>query len=230
MSGSVGHELRTPLATISNAIYYLKMVLSETDENVREYLEIIASETRNSEKIISDLLDFSRIKSVNRENVMVSNLVTHVLERRPPSKRVQVSTAIAPDLPAVFVDPRQIEQVLLNLVTNAYQAMPNGGKLTITATLIEGDAIRNLKPVLSGVEGSEIRIQISDTGCGISEENMKKLFEPLFTTKAQGIGLGLVVCKNLIEANGGSIEVESEEGQGSTFALMLPKKEKAIKA
>jgi signal transduction histidine kinase len=217
LAGGVGHELRNPLGVISNAVYYLKMVLSDADETTREYLEIISSEVHNAEKIVSDLLDFSRTRPPERKEIAISDLVAQTLEKCLPPEGMQVITEMASDLPAVFVDSRQIRQVLVNLVTNAYQAMPDSGCVTITAELIEGVSIRNPK--------SEIRIQVSDTGCGIPPKNLEKLFEPLFTTKARGIGLGLAVSKNLVEANGGTIEVESQESKSSTFTVILPTKE-----
>lgn len=217
LAGGVAHELRNPLGVISNAVYYLKTILPDADETTKEYLEMISSEVRNSEKMVSDLLDLSRTRLPVREEITVSDLVGQALEKRPPPEKVKVTTKIASDLPPVFVDPRQIGQVLVNLVTNAYQAMPEGGRLTISTQ----------------AENRQVYLSISDTGCGIPEENMERLFEPLFTTKARGIGLGLAVSKNLVEANGGSIEVESpstslrtgEEGKGSTFTVILPTKE-----
>jgi signal transduction histidine kinase len=108
------------------------------------------------------------------------------------------------------VDPRQISQILENLVVNAFQAMPEGGEL-----IIHGKAdIKDGRNCVS--------VSIRDTGSGISKENMGKLFEPLFTTKPRGIGLGLAVCRKLIEANEGWIEVQSEEGKGTVFTLHLP--------
>ena len=215
LAGGVGHELRNPLGVISNAVYFLQMTLSDADETTREYLGIISSEVRNSEKIVSDLLDFSRTRAPEREEVAVSELVVQVLEKHPPPEEVRVSSEIAPDLPPVFVDPRQMGQVLVNLVTNAYQAMPEGGRLVIKTSEVSGKPPRSQWVALS----------ITDTGCGISQENMERLFEPLFTTKARGIGLGLAVSRNLVEANGGSLEVESELGKGSTFTVTLPAKE-----
>jgi signal transduction histidine kinase len=117
-----------------------------------------------------------------------------------------VSLGFPASLPQVQVDPRQMEQVLGNLVVNAFQAMPQGGKLTLSAKK----------------KGTEIALAVADTGVGIPPENMPKLFEPLFTTKLKGIGLGLAVCKKLAEANSGRIEVQSEPGKGSTFTLYLP--------
>ena len=217
LAGGVGHELRNPLGVISNAIYYLQTTLPDADETTKEYLEMISSEVRHGEKIVSDLLDLSRTKPAEREEIAVSDLVAQVLEKQPPPQKVKVTTKTASDLPPLFVDPRQVGQVLVNLVTNAYQAMPEGGRLTISA---------------QGEKG-QVYLSISDTGCGISKEKMKRVFEPLFTTKARGIGLGLAVSKNLMEVNGGSIEAESpsaplrtgEEGKGSTFTMILPTKE-----
>jgi len=206
MAGSVGHELRNPLGVISNAAYYLKMTLSETDEITREYLEIISSEVSNSEKIISDLLNLSRTKPAEREKVNVPELISQVLEKQPILQGIEVRREISPHLPYLYVDPRQIEEVLINLIINAYQAMPQGGVLTIKAQEKE----------------DKVLILITDTGVGISKENLSKLFEPLFTTKARGIGLGLCVSRNLTEVNGGEIKVKSKEGEGTTFTLILP--------
>ena len=182
------------------------MVQPDADETIKEYLGIIAQEVRNATKIVTDLLDYARTRLAGREKTAVSALVAQSLEKQPPSEGVQVTTEIGSDLPTVYVDPGQIEEVLTNLVTNAYQVMPDGGRLTIRAQ----------------VEGGTVALSVADTGCGISPENMDKLFEPLFTTKTRGIGLGLTISRNLLEANGGSIEVESEVGKGSTFKVRLP--------
>ena len=206
LAGGVAHELRNPLGTISNAAYYIKTVLPDADETVKEYLGMISEEVRNSDKIITDLLDFSRTRIPDREKAAVFELVAEVLEKRPPPENVEVATQIAPDLPPVYVDAHQIGQVLVNLVANAYQAMPEGGNLTIRAQ----------------VQERAVALSIADTGCGISGENMAKLFEPLFTTRAKGLGLGLTVVRILVEANEGSVEVESEEGKGSMFTVRLP--------
>ena len=234
LAGGVGHELRNPLGVISNAVYFLQTILppgewdasSDADETMattREYIEIINSEVRNAEKIVSDLLDFSRTRSAEREEVAISELVIEALDSQLPPKKVEVTTQIPSDLPPVFVDSRQIGQVLINLITNAYQAMtlssprletraegsaetPDGGNLTISAW----------------EEKDRVLLSVADTGCGISPENMKKIFEPLFTTRARGIGLGLAVSRNLVEINGGSIEVESTVGEGTMFTVRLP--------
>jgi signal transduction histidine kinase len=217
LTGEVGHELRNPLGVISNAIYYLQTTLSHADKTTRDYLGMISSEVCNAEKIISNFLDFSRTRPAEREEIEVGELIAQVLEKRPPPENVKISTEIPSDVPPLFVDPQQIGQVLFNLVTNAYQAMtssnsvetPEGGRLIVRAQ----------------AEKDKVSLSITDTGCGISKEDMKKVFEPLFTTKARGIGLGLAVSKDLVEVNGGSIEAESKEGEGSTFTVILPTKE-----
>ena len=206
MAGSVGHELRSPLTVINNAAYFLKLVQPDADPTVKEYLNLIEAETQNAEKIITELLDFARIKSVDRAWVAVADLLSAVLNRFPPPASVTVSFDTALDLPRIFVDPRQMEQVLGNLVQNAQQAMKQGGILTLAAH----------------VQEDQMAISVGDTGDGIPAENMPKLFEPLFTTKPKGIGLGLAVSQKLADANGGRMEVQSEVGVGSVFTLWLP--------
>jgi PAS domain S-box-containing protein len=206
LAGGVGHELRNPLAVINNAVYYLKLVQPDADEKVRKYHGVIEHEVRNAEKIITDLLDFARVRSADREPVDLAALVQRVLERFPPPESLKIILEIPADLPQLYVDPRQMEQVLGNLVVNACQAMAEGGTLAISGRL----------------EKDLVAIAVKDTGTGITPGNMKKLFEPLFTTKPKGIGLGLAVSRKLVEANSGRIEAQSEAGQGSTFTLYLP--------
>jgi signal transduction histidine kinase len=176
---------------------------------------MIEHEVHTSEKIITDLLDFARLESMEKEAVAVSELVQRTLARFPVPKSIKTTIQIPADLPMVFADQRQMEQVLGNLTVNACQAMSpkssatggdNAGELTISAHRQKG----------------MVAIAVKDTGTGIKPENMDKLFEPLFTTKSKGIGLGLAVSKKLAEANGGRIEVKSEPGKGSTFTLSLP--------
>jgi len=226
MAGSVGHELRNPLGVINTSIYYLKLVQPEAGAKIKQHLGIIEQEVQNADKIIGDLLDFARIKSVEREPVSVAELVQRVMERFPAPASVKVMLKIPTDLPMVFADPRQVEQVLGNLVTNACQAMVStigvakGGKLTV-----RGDCVVAKNAPRNDNSQQWVRIAVKDTGTGITPENMPKLFEPLFTTKVKGIGLGLMVSQKLAEANGGRIEVESQAGKGSTFTVYLPVQE-----
>jgi PAS domain S-box-containing protein len=207
LAGSMGHELRNPLGVISNAIYFLKAAQPDASEKVKEYLSIIEKEARTSDKIITDLLDFTRLKSVDRQAVSVSELIQQTLNRFPAPESIDVTLNLPADLPQIFADPHHVVQILSNLTVNAYQAVEsNGGQVEITAASHD----------------DMVSIAVHDTGMGISPGNMKKLFEPLFTTKIKGIGLGLAVSKKLTEANGGRIEVNSEAGVGSTFTVWLP--------
>jgi len=211
LAGSVGHELRNPLGVMSNAVYYLKTVLPGADETVKEYLNIIKGEINNSERIISDLIDFTRTKVPQVRSVTVKELISQSLGKCVVPEGVTLQLEIPDTLPMVNVDPHQMGQVFQNLITNGIQAMPEGGLLTIQAK--------------EDREDGTVEISVTDTGVGIKPENMAKIFQPLFTTKARGIGLGLIVSKNLVEANGGRIGVESELGKGTTFTVVLPEEQ-----
>jgi PAS domain S-box-containing protein len=208
VAGSVGHELRNPLGVMSNAVYFLQTVLADADETTQEYLNIIKDEIAGSERIVSDLLDSVRTKPPRLETVDVKELIDRTLVKCnvPPGVRVEIE--IPEKLPPLRVDPLQIHQVFRNLIANGIDAMSEGGTLTIQAS----------EDALAGT----IAIAVQDTGCGMTHEQMDKLFQPLFTTKARGIGLGLVVVKNLTEANGGQVKVQSKPGKGTIFAITLP--------
>ncbi len=214
MAGGVAHELRNPLSVISNALYFLKSNLIRSNDKVGEYLEIIDTELYNAEKIISDLLDFSKVKEPNRRAVSTDDIIRNVFGKYPAPREITIAVKLSADLPQLYVDPQQIEQVFGNLFTNAYQAMapdimqPRGEEGVLT---IEGRE-----------EGGKVLLSVRDNGCGIPDVSMERIFLPLFTTKPKGIGLGLVISKNLIEANGGKVEVESVQDEGSTFTVVLP--------
>jgi signal transduction histidine kinase len=211
LAGGVGHELRNPLGVMTNAIYYLLMVLKEAPADVKEYLGILRTQIALSEKIIGDLLDFARVKQPQLETVPVEKILREQIERVGDLNGVKLVEEIAPGLPPVRVDRVQIGQVVLNLVTNALQAMEaNNGK---------GGTLKVL--ARRGSNGY-VRVEVSDTGVGMTPGQLDKIFEPLFTTKARGIGLGLAVSRSLIQANGGAITATSEEGKGSTLSIDLP--------
>jgi signal transduction histidine kinase len=212
LAGSMGHELRNPIGVLSNAVYFLNATLPDADGKTQEFLDLMDSEIKNANKIISDLLDFARIKSIDIGPTAVSEIISKTMSKHPPTENINVIIEAPEDLPPVHVDSLQIAQVLGNLVTNAYQAMPQGGRLIIKAA----------------ADKDFVSLSLADTGTGISPENMSKVFEPLFTTKAKGIGLGLAICKNLVEANGGSIEVESKMEKGAAFRLQFPTQELAV--
>ncbi len=211
LAGGVGHELRNPLTVINNAVYFLRLIQPQAEPKVQEYLQMIEEETRMAGKIVNDLLDFTRSRPLERDWISAGTLLQNVLRHAIIPAQVKVSRRIAAGLPNLYIDAQQISQVLGNLVLNACQAMPQGGKLTLSASQ----------------KGAEIAILVRDTGEGISPENMSRLFEPLFTTKMKGIGLGLAVSRKLVEGNGGRIEVSSEPGKGAAFTIFLPLVKKA---
>jgi PAS domain S-box-containing protein len=211
LAGSIAHELRNPLGVISNATTYLSMIQPDADEKVLEYIEIIRNETHISEKIISDLMDYARLQTVERKPAKIAEIIRNAQRRNPPPGYLKASTEVPAGLPPVLVNATQIEQVIGNLLTNAYQAMPTAGKL-----LIKVELVNELN------EEEWVKVTVKDTGEGITPEDMEKIFEPLFSTKAKGIGLGLAVSKKIIDANHSRIEVESHPGKGSTFTLYLP--------
>jgi signal transduction histidine kinase len=212
LASGVGHELRNPLGVIKNAVYFLNMVVEEPDPEVEEILEILQQEVATSEEIISSLLDFARAKLPARRVVDVNNIVQEALSRVAVPENVEVVSQLDKSLPSILADPDQLDRVFGNIVLNGIQAMPEGGRLVIETSEVSG------KPL----DSSWAVISFADTGVGILEENLGKIFEPLFTTKAKGIGLGLALVKTLVEGHGGSVEVESEVGKGSTFTVRLP--------
>ena len=207
LANGVGHELRNPLGVISNAVDFLRTIQPDAPDKVREYHDIISAEVSNAKRIVSQLLIFSRIKTTNPGKISVRSLVGKLIEKVPPPGGITVDTDIAADLPAVVADLDHLNQILSNLVINAYQAMPRGGELTI-------EAVRNSE--------EEVSLTVRDTGEGISPDNLDKIFEPTFTTKARGIGLGLTLSRNLAKTNGCRIEVDSKEGEGAAFTVFLP--------
>ena len=211
LSSSVGHELRNPLGVMSNAVFFLKMVHAEADTTTKEYLEIIKQEIDTSLRIITDLLDFAQIRPPQQQPVNVAELVRKSLGTCTIPGNVTVSVVMPAEVPTLHVDPTQMEQVLANCITNAVQAMPEGGTLRVAAESRSTDGANNF-----------VEIAITDSGEGIAPENIGNLFQPLFSTRINGLGLGLVVCKNLVEANGGTIKAESEPGKGATFTVLLP--------
>jgi signal transduction histidine kinase len=207
LAGGVGHELRNPLGVMTNAIYYLSAVMKEAPAEVKEYLEILRTQIALSEKIVGDLLDFARIKPPQWESVALRHIVDAQLARAGPLEAVRIEHDFPADLPAVRVDRVQMGQVVLNLIMNALQAMNGHAVLTFRG-----------RHTGAGI----VRLDVIDTGMGMTPDQMRRLFEPLYTTKARGIGLGLAVSQGLVRANGGTISAESKPGTGTTMSVSLP--------
>lgn len=206
LAGSIAHELRSPLSGIKNAAYYLRTHLERPDEDTREMLHILDEQVNTSARIIESLLDFARPKTPVLKRVHVPYLIHSALEQCAVPHNIAVAWRVDSNLPDVFLDAAQMQIVFRNLITNAIQAMPNGGQLTL--------GVR--------IEAGTVCVSISDTGYGMPPEALDKIFQPLYTTKAKGIGLGLALCKLIVEAHNGKISVTSQVGKGTTFTVCLP--------
>jgi len=211
LAGGVGHDLRNPLGAIKNAIYYVrgkvaKSELVQKEPRVMQFLDIIDDEINSANKIINDLLGFSRVGKPAVSPSRIESVIDEALSRTTIPGNIELTKKLDAGLPELKIDTDQIRQVLVNMIINAVEAMPEGGKLTIGTRK----------------KDKFLEVVIADTGCGIPQENVGKIFDPLFTTKAKGIGLGLAVCKAIIERHEGHVEVESEVGKGSTFTIKLP--------
>jgi PAS domain S-box-containing protein len=209
LAGGVGHELRNPLGVIKNAVYYLNMALENPDAKIKEMLDLLQREVIKSEHIISSLLDYARTHPPTRSEVALNEVIQQTLSLIEVPEDIQVKIQLDEMLPLILADPGQLDQIFGNIIINSIQAMPEGGHLSIE-TRQEND--------------EWLAVSIADTGTGILPENIAKIFEPLFTTKSKGIGLGLAITKTLIEGHGGTIEAESEGelGKGSVFTIRLP--------
>jgi signal transduction histidine kinase len=208
LASGVGHELRNPLNVIRNCAYLLKMPLSEKDDaEAVNTLAVLDKQIDIANKIVTDLLDFTRITPPSQVRVDLKNLINESLSWITVPSQVTLRINVNGNSRPVRTDPEQISRVFANIIANAIQAMnARGGELAIE----------------TGEDGDYIWVKFRDSGCGIAAENLEKIFEPLFTTKPKGIGLGLAISKRLVEENGGKIEVVSQAGQGATFTVKLP--------
>lgn len=206
LAAGVAHEINNPLTNISNSA---QLLLQEAEGKVAKRLKIIEENVEKASRIVRNLRNFSRAPEFHPEFVDVNSLLEKSLEFvRHELKGIEVVKDFDTDLPEVLADPLQLQQVFVNIITNACQAMPNGGTLTLATR--GGDEM--------------VEIRISDTGVGIPKEHLSKIFDPFFTTRkvGKGTGLGLSISYKIVDAHNGKIEVESEVGKGSTFIIKLP--------
>lgn len=221
LAAGVAHELNNPLGSILIFSHLLELELKpKLDDSTLADLRMIVSEAARCKEIVSGLLDFARQKQLVTQPTDVNQLVEDSLARveiHPALRRVRVVKQLDPDMPLISADARQLVQVLVNLFLNAGEAMPDGGELTVS-TAYDGDR--------------SVSIKVADTGCGIPEEHLSKLFTPFFTTKkrGKGTGLGLAIAYGIIKMHRGSIEVQSKPGQGTEFTITLPQVREAIQA
>jgi two-component system NtrC family sensor kinase len=212
MSAAVAHGLRNPLASLRAAAQLVRR--HPTAPSAAEHLDAILEEVDRLDRRISHLLSFSRPAPFHPMAESLPRLLEDVLPAVAGPIRdqgVDLQVDVPADLPSVRVDPVQVEQAVLEIVSNALDAMPGGGRLRIRA--IAGG---------NGASPNEVILEVSDTGGGIPEAAMASVFEPFFTTRQEGTGLGLSIAKRYVEQNGGRLEIESQHGHGTTVRLRLP--------
>jgi two-component system NtrC family sensor kinase len=218
LAAGVVHEINNPLATISACAESLEARLNDGEfdnspsrEDLREYLGLIRSEAFRCKSITMGLLDFSRTRTSQHVTIDLADVIrsaARLLSHQKRNPELQFNLEIAPDLSLISGDPGQLQQAIIALATNAIDAMGESGTLSI----------------LAGNSNGKVVVEVSDTGVGIPLENLPKIFEPFFTTKeiGRGTGLGLAVCYGILTEHGGTLDVQSTVGTGTTFTITLP--------
>lgn len=204
LAASVAHELRNPLASLKNISYYLSKIGSFEDVKAKKMLDMLSSDVSRANKIITDLLDYSRAKKLNKLEMWIDEFIDKAISNVVLADNIEVVKKL--ERFKAIVDPDKMTQVLINLISNAKDAMPNGGLIKIFCAKKE----------------SSFEIKISDDGIGMSKETVSHIFDPLYTTKLKGIGLGLSIVKEIVDAHFGDMTVESVEGKGTIFTITLP--------
>jgi two-component system NtrC family sensor kinase len=210
LAAGVAHEINNPLTGVLTFAHLLREKPNMDDQDKAD-LDLIIRETTRAAEIVRRLLDFSRERPVMMERLDVNEVVlrtVQLIRNQKLFEGIVIVENLHEALPEISGDMNRLQQVILNLTLNSCEAMPKGGKITITTTHAD----------------DEVCLEIADTGCGIKPEVMERIFEPFFTTKpvGQGTGLGLAVTYGIVQQHGGSIEVECEEGEGTKFIIALP--------
>jgi signal transduction histidine kinase len=212
----LAHEIRNPLHAISGALAIIQRRSDLKDELLSQSVKIISEEVKHLNEFVQECLNFVRPPNmvriaeveINEVVSVVMNVISHMFESE--SRKIRVTMEMNPNLPKIYVNYEEIKQAFLNIVKNAFEAMPEGGQFTIR-TRDKSDPPRC------------IEVTFMDNGIGIKKENLSRLSNPFFTTKLRGTGLGLAICHRIInERHGGKIYVESEENKGTTIKVELP--------
>jgi signal transduction histidine kinase len=210
LAAGMAHEIKNP---ISGIVFAANSILRELDpkDNRHEIFEEIVTQANRVEQNLESLLTFARQSRLERFPTDLNAIIERILlfiRQQPDMKLIKAESVLDVNLPEVLVDPKQIEQVFLNLIINAVQAMPDGGRLTVSTRTNQAN--------------NTVCIAVQDTGVGISEELRDQIFQPFYTTKVNGVGLGLALCKEIVTRHNGTISFESEVGIGTTFTVELP--------
>jgi two-component system, NtrC family, sensor kinase len=205
VAGGIAHELRNPLNVVKTSVYYLLNARNPNPTKTAEHLQRIERHVAAADGVITALSNFAKLPLPNLRPLALEPCVREVLELTPLPESVQTVLDLPPTLPCVLADPDQVRIVLSNLVRNAREAMPHGGQLTIAGRDVNG----------------VVEVDVVDTGVGIAPESLSRILEPLYSTKARGLGLGLAIARSILEKNSGSLHVASNPGKGSTFTVRL---------
>lgn len=208
MAAAVAHEIRNPMTVVMG---YAQIAAQSADETTRETFDIIREELKNINQIIEDFLAISRDKPLNLSKQSLNAILENIyplIYAESVSRNIDIDFQLAKELPPVMIDSKEIRQLVLNLTRNALEAMDSKGTLTISTTFIPEEGC--------------VLLSIKDTGTGISPEVQSQIFNPFYTTKENGTGLGLSVCKNITERHQGNIEIESSPETGTTFHIKFP--------
>ncbi|HWE37565.1 MAG TPA: protoglobin domain-containing protein [Isosphaeraceae bacterium] len=205
VAGGVAHELRNPLNVVKTSVYYLLHARNPNPEKRDEHLRRIERQVGLADGVITALSNFARMPLPDLRPVAVGPLIRDVLDLYPPGDGVRVELDLAEALPPVLSDADQMRIVFGNLIRNARDAMPAGGTLTIRGRTREG----------------QVEVDVADTGVGIAPEDLGRIMEPLYSTKARGLGLGLAIARAILDKNQGSLRVDSDVGRGSTFTVRM---------
>jgi signal transduction histidine kinase len=212
MSAGIAHEIKNPLAAISGAVTVLSDDFAKDDPR-RDVVDKILEQISRLDKAATDLLFFGRPGKPSFDYVDTNDLLNKTMffvSQHPEARNVNQNKEFTRNLPAVWVDAKQLQQVFFNIIINAIQAMKDGGVLLLQTELVEYQ------------DREMVRVLIGDSGPGIAPEVLEKIFTPFFTTKTQGTGLGLAICRQLMEQQGGSIEILSRIGEGTRVLIYLP--------
>jgi signal transduction histidine kinase len=203
VAGGIAHELRNPLNTLKTSAYFLRNVKNASPEKVNEHLERIERQVAIADRVITALTEFARQPLPTLSPAPLVECVQEALTANPSPENVRVRVDCTAELPPIMADRDQLSIVLANLFRNAYDAMPDGGELTVTG-----------RPTEAAVE-----LVVTDTGVGIPPENLARIMDPLFSTKTRGIGLGLAITRAILDKHGATVKVQSQLGQGTTFVV-----------
>jgi signal transduction histidine kinase len=205
VAGGVAHELRNPLNVVKTSVYYLLNARNPSPEKQAEHLKRIERHVTLADGVITALSSFAKMPVPSMQSFPISQCVQEALETNPVPSNVKVTFDFPATLPTVMADIDQLRIVFANLIRNAREAMPKGGSLTIRAE----------------EAGEVVNVSVTDTGVGISPDDLHRVMEPLYSTKARGLGLGLAIARTILEKNNGSMSLTSELGKGTTFTIRL---------